>query len=233
MEILFHITEEENLSSILERGLLPKIGRNSSMIWEDTPRVFLSDLESLPYWIILLGVKHPVIFSVFVDKEPEFFNYCYYKEYYSYTPISPSKLSIVSNVDSDCIHAAMVKLCEGYVDWICNYCVRLLHHYEHNIPVEQVYDARIDIQFDIIKRLDYSCRTQLEWRKYIKSIGERGKYTFFDEFAVVGKPPKMPIWKKLLTYPEDKLSHTRCLISEFIQSKFPDCLDMTTGGWTG
>lgn len=233
MEVLFHVTEQENLPSILEHGLVPKIGKNSATIGEDTPRIFLTDLESIPYWVILLGVQHPIIFSVIVNEYPEWFNYTYYKEYFTCKSIPVNRLSIVQNVDIKEIDTAMKKLCESYVDWVCTYCVRLLYYYEKGTPLEQVYDKRIDVQFNIMERLDYTCKTQQEWRDYLSSVGESGRYTFFDDFAVKSKPPRIPIWQKLLTYPNDELMHTRELIVEFIRSKFPNCIGMCTGGWTG
>ena len=61
-QYFYHITEKENLKTILEQGLIPKIGRNSKITNENKARIYLSDRDSLFYWNLI--VKDPIVLKI-------------------------------------------------------------------------------------------------------------------------------------------------------------------------
>ena len=63
-EVLYHITSRANLPGILANGLCPSIGNNSALCRENDQRIYLTDEKSLPYWVILLNIKDPVLLKV-------------------------------------------------------------------------------------------------------------------------------------------------------------------------
>ena len=92
-EVLYHITSRANLPGILANGLCPSIGNNSALCRENDQRIYLTDEKSLPYWVILLNIKDPVLLKV-SDISAEKFAYDIYKEFIYTGTITPKHISV-------------------------------------------------------------------------------------------------------------------------------------------
>ena len=55
---LYHVTNKENFHKILQTGLQPSIGHNSSHAGEDKPMIYLADAYSAPLWQTILGYRY-------------------------------------------------------------------------------------------------------------------------------------------------------------------------------
>lgn len=51
---VYHITDKENINSILTEGLLPMCGENSRLVSDYSHAIYLCDFNSIKYWSILL-----------------------------------------------------------------------------------------------------------------------------------------------------------------------------------
>lgn len=90
--LLYHITEAENVQKIKKRGLLPSLGNNSKLCGETEQRIFCCDYKSIPYWLLILRPKNPVLLRIKKNiREIEKFEYSSYQEYMLDTAVNPGK----------------------------------------------------------------------------------------------------------------------------------------------
>lgn len=52
---LYHLTDKSRLDSILQDGLIPRVGTNSASCGDGTPAIYLSPRDSLADWALILG----------------------------------------------------------------------------------------------------------------------------------------------------------------------------------
>lgn len=223
----YHITERSSVSSILQNGLKPQLGHNSMICKEKLPVICLTDAESIPYWLLLLAVKDPVLVKVQVAYEPEKISYSEYSEYLVFKDI-PS--DVISLADQSLLHRdisiVQKDLCKSYMYSMCFMCVRIIRAYAKNDLEEDDFN-QVCTFLNIIDRLDFSCYTQNEWRDIISDFGSSGEYTICDKSV-----ERVPLWARILMYPEDQYTEVRMRLSRTIQTLFYGCLDLNTGGMT-
>lgn len=226
--MLYHLTDEASLKNILRNGLEPRLGDNSRFIRDDRKGVFLCDLDSIPYWEILLD-RHVILA---VDEEPDIEDeivYSGYREYYMRGVIPPEKISVINNNISDADRReAMRALCSGHLISMSVFTLDCARFYNNNSSLSE-YDIWLqgEALSAVLTRLDYNCAGQEEWRDYLKIYGEQGEYTFCDEYCRTGKR----LWQQLIGYDEDVTARCREKIHNFIESKFPFAENLYTGGF--
>lgn len=228
---LYHITSQNNLSEIFSEGLVPSIGTNSFACYEKEKRVYLTDIDSVPYWCILLGVESPVLLEV-RDVTAEKFQYSYYAEYTTAKTISPKNISLANQfmLQFD-KNKYMKKLCETYIETLSHICLWLIRAYTYDTVNDVCFDE-ISALLNAVDRLDYSCASQQEWRRIVQDYGESGEYTFCDHYSYKQKSgPKL--FEQITLFPEDKHLSLRQQVANTITNLFPDCKNWETGGWTG
>lgn len=221
------------MHSILENGLKISIGRNSKLIGEDEPMIYLSNKNDIPYWKALLQIPHPVVFQVQIENPPEPHEYSHYSEYLIDTDIPATQISLAKNLKPDTtVQKAMKKICRGQAFELGYVCVYIIKHYERN-TIEEIDLKYIKSFLAVTERLNFDCYSQKRWRNFLTIWGENGEYTFCDKYAVKHTENMPALWQKLTMYPNDELTDIRTRISNLIQTTFHDCLDLCTGGWTG
>lgn len=198
---------------------------------EDDKRIYLTDLDSIPYWVILLGLKDPVLLEI-KDISAERFQYSYYAEYPFSQVITPEHISLADQSLLDTVTDEHMKtLCREYIISLSMACLWIVKGY--------TYDRVDDIRFESIsallsatERLDYSCCSLSEWHDVVREYGESGQYTFCDHYAykdLCGPP----LFEQIILFPEDQHLPIRKRLHDVIQQLFPGCEDWETGGWTG
>lgn len=230
-EVLYHITSKANLSGILANGLCPNIGNNSALCRENDQQIYLTDEKSLPYWIILLNIKDPVLLKV-SDISAEEFAYDIYKEFIYTGVIIPKHISLA---DQSLLQSVSVEdmqaLCTSYVYGLCYSCLVIVHGYTYNRVDEILFDE-IETILAVIDRLDFTCYTQDKWKKIMRDYGDEGEYTFCDHYAVTDSyGPKL--FEQVVLFSEDEHLAVRKHLSDTIKRIFSDCKNWETGGWTG
>lgn len=233
MATLYHITDKTNIPSILAHGLKPKVGANSALCYEPTRFIYLTDEKSIPYWRILLGIENPVVLAIQIDETPECVEYNVYNEYCVDTDIPADQISIANDIDLKATDTrAMRYLCYDQMIALSNICQTIVTCYKRHESLKPFVDDIIR-ETAICKRMDFACYTQAEWAEFLKSYGEEGAYTFCDKYDIYGVKSKPPLWQKITMYKPDEFTDIRNEVSRLIQTSFPDCLWLNTGGWTG
>ena len=231
MATFYHITEWDNVQGILRNGLRPKYGSNSKFCQEERSFIFLSDWDSLSYWIILLARKNPAILRIELPRTPRVYQYGRYREYIRSSPIPASQIKVVHNPVLNNVSESMKNLCRDYVINIGTACVMLLRHYAGTKKLTAAEVSCIRRLLKGHRLLNFDCLTQDQWRAFLKSVGESGEYTVFDRYELSPKRPYL--FERLAEYPADELSDIRAAIFDFVISALPNCFGIDTGGWTG
>lgn len=230
-QTLYHITDRAKLNVILVEGLHPDIGANSLICAEDEKMVYLADLDSIPYWVILLAIKEPVLLEV-KGISAEKFQYSCYAEYITYDIITPEHISLADqSLLNDVTIKHMQALCKSYVISLSISCLWIIRGYTYgtidDIPFESILAF-----LSAIERLDYSCCSLSEWHDVVREYGESGEYTFCDHYSYKERSgPKL--FEQIVLFPEDKYLPIRKRLHDIIQQLFPGCEEWETGGWTG
>ena len=228
--VLYHITDKRNIDSIMEHGLVPKIGSRSKDI-EDEPRIYLTEKEYLEYWKILLGRKNIAVFKTeFLPDDSKEYEYTDYKEIRTKTAIPADKLELIKfRSDRKFKREAMRKLCESRIwtiSWLCENCARFYTDgVKKTFTWHEIRDFLVS-EYQILKRLDYSVLTLDEKRKILKDFGEGGHFTFLDTY--MGTDKKL---YQLTMYKDPYTYSIRKKLEDIIKDNFCDCLDICTGGW--
>lgn len=230
-KILFHITDRSNLQNILSKGLHPCIGNNSAICSEKEAKVYLTDFDSIPYWAILLDIANPILLTV-SDVNAEKFQYSYYTEYTSREVISSKHISIADqSLLANKTSKYMQILCKEYMICLCAICLWIVRGYTYN-KVEEIPFDSISALLSAVNRLDYSCRSEEEWKTVLEDYGADGEYTFCDHYAYTDSHgPKL--FEQITLFEEDEHASLRKQIHDTITKLFPSCNDWETGGWTG
>lgn len=113
----YHVTDKENLKSILENGLEPRIGKQSSLVGEQEPFVFLCKRKDVGKWKIILNKQ--VVLQIRNLKIPDDnFNHFYICDEFfvqSNIPVSDIKRVYTNfNYTKD----EMKNICLSYIDII-------------------------------------------------------------------------------------------------------------------
>lgn len=240
----YHLTSQDSVESILTNGLEPRIGNNSLLIMEEKPAIYLSDLESLSYWIILLKIDKPALLKIELDdlacKKIEDVLYDNYIEYVCHDIINPSCISVdvdtmkfLSDIQRTLPESnfAMKNICMAFFDDISHMCRQFVRHYDTDtIKIDPERREWLQNQLTLLSRLDWSCLPQSKYCELLTELGESGEYTFDDRFKNKGK-----IWQEIaqFDYDEPEIKELAIQLSNFIQKNFPECLDLNTGGYTG
>lgn len=238
-ETLYHITKSEYLPNILTHGLTPLIGERSSMVEEDTPMIYLSDKESLPHWLILIGGD--IILQIDTSQlNKQDVNLCEYDGYNEYRLAEPLPACCISQTNDplpDTIQAMKIQ-CIGYVKSITYVINHMVGHYARqekqgmDIEPEDMADFLNDLAFFtyLLDRLDYAILDQddrQQIRDVLKDAGDSGLYTPFDTYFDEDKR----LWEKLIEWQKDDTYPYREKLYQHFKTDLAFCHDLNTGGF--
>ena len=225
---MYHLTKKSKVASILNEGLRPDLGDNSSKVDEQDKGVYLCVKEHIKYWQILIDCDALIEEKCIMTHDCECRRYHPYDEYI-YKGIIPGvycKEVELPPIDGD----AMRELCLRYINALSAACTTAARYYEGNTSIEEEYlDGLLIISLAVENKLDYSYLTTEEKKKYLTDLGEEGDYTFLDAYKDTGRK----LYEQLIHYPDDSTKDKRVRLYEYIKRVFSDCLDLDTGGWTG
>ena len=225
---LYHITD--NPYQILNNGIIPKIGPRSAIAIEDTPSIYLSDANSLPYWMIILGSSNVVrINTDKIDMNGAIkMEYSHYSEILFSHPIPADAISVTNDIPFPTTDH-MKDLCRSYlytIHFICEKCA--LYYFKHGDWFDDLRKILPTALF-ALNNLNYEVYTKEQIKEQIVEYGESGEYAFTDTCDCAGKMPRL--YEALVTYPKDELEPYRIELYNYIVKTFSGCLDLDTGGW--
>lgn len=230
-QVLYHITNKSNAQQILAEGLKPNVGTNSKLCSEEQEMIYLTDKESIPYWVILLDIKDPVLLEV-RDIMTEKFQYSYYAEYQCSQTISPEHITLADqNLLNTVTVEYMKTLCEEYIYTLSILCLRIIDAYTYD-EVNNLDFDKVSALLGIVARLDYSCAPLSYWKEVVQKYGESGEYTFCDRYCY-NQEDGHKLFEQMVLFPEDEYLPIRQRFSDIIKTLFPGCEEWETGGWTG
>lgn len=234
MEKLYHLTTIKNAELILKEGLKCRIGERSKLVKEYRPGIYLTDIDSLPYWQLILDV--PIILEVknIQQDNLEKYDYCSYSEYiYS------------SNIDSENINQVTVsydvskyncRLSLDVLETISNVCVRCAQYYNDQIYLSgceksdyiEALENWLILSKYLLDKIDlFSCKREVVTEHLIDSA-EDGEYTLCDEYKHTG----LRLYEQLIHYRHDELTEHRKALYEKCIEKFPEYINnINTGIW--
>lgn len=234
--MLFHVTKQENVKSILREGLKAQIGANSQEVLEAENMVYLCDEDSVPYWSIILGADAVVRVSGIQPDSCAKFEYGLYVEFAYHNDIAPENIEVYSGEIPD-RGAAMKSLCLSYISTVSVISVHAARFYD-NLELWNGQSYNANISKKILKsefrsttlalnRLDSSTCFTDDIRSHIKDRGENGHYVFTDYYKSTDKR----LWEMLSFYPDDDLKGERELFQNAVCRVYKDCLYENTGEW--
>lgn len=227
-DILYHLTDKEHLTEILENGLIPQIGDTSQSVGDNRNAIFLCDEKSIRYWKILL--KKSVLLKI-SNVSPNECGLTLYSDYNEYTydkPIPPQSISLVStNVSGSRKHMHNLRL--SYLISISCFtldCARYYNDEGYKTKDELIQCAKNLLL--VLKRLKYTSKDMSEYEDYLKKYGEEGEYTFCDTY----NDTTIKLWQQLIKYnKDDNLRPYLKKLYKFIETTFPFAKTLNTGGW--
>lgn len=241
-ECLYHITDSEKLSLILEQGLIPGKGSNSKLVTDNDNRLYLCEYQDLPYWGILLGKDKVIKVDTSKLNSEDFQRYSYgkYNEWFTSSPIKPDYIQStgIFILTSD----AMSELCEEYVFSLSDLIVFMIKVGTYPDKYDNVIDiinhdasSLVDV---MMNRLDYSSLNDSYIISKLERYGSEGEYTLCDSYCVNDRLGKYQLWEQLVLFdfnrPElEPMKHTYIKVHSFIRDNFKWVYNVSSGGYTG
>ena len=234
MEKLYHLTTIKNAELILKEGLKCRIGERSKLVKEYRPGIYLTDIDSLPYWQLILDV--PIILEVknIQQDNLEKYDYHSYSEYIYSSNISSENInSVTMSYD---VSKYNCRLSLDVLDTISDVCVRCAQYYNDNNKLSD-YEKNdyikglkhlLVLSKYLLNRIDlFSCKLEVVTEHLIGSA-EDGEYTLCDEYKHTG----LRLYEQLIHYRHDELTEHRKSLYEKCIEKFPEYIkNIDTGGW--
>lgn len=227
---LYHLTDMSNINSIMQNGLIPKIGENSQHMNETVKRIYLSDKESIPFWMILLNRN--ALLEITIDaNDVEQFKYTSYTEYLCEKTIPQEQIKI-SKYKPTYSKQHMKQLCKNSMHGLSR-CVTLCADFYTRkdwLGDTSIDDVKHTLSSEILlsERIDYSVMSTSEIEKELKYMGETlCMNTFVDTYF----NQNTRLYQQLINYPEDELTSYRTKIYEIIKNSFKNNLETNTGGY--
>lgn len=220
--IYYHLTDEENLKSIIKDGLKPLIGKNSKLGGEKEPAIYLCKRKDLPYWKILLNKNILICIRLTKDQEKNLlsFNYSNYGEFLCKEMIPKEQINL-----SKCKiekKKAMKDLCISHIYSIGNMCSDIVEYYSASSKDKNEYlclKRALQCMLQSLSRLDYTSLNKSEIINAIKDSSNED-YAFTDK---CGKE-NIRMYEKISMYEDDVLSGYAHQLTEYIKHTFADFL---------
>jgi len=238
----YHLTDKKNLKSILENGLIPDIGPNSTLVNETIPAVYLCDRKYIPFWRTLLNKNIILAIDKTAFKNDtipviDTRSYSDYNEHICIKPIAPEfikQIYISKNKDT----AANKKLCLSHLEDLSDFCRDCAKFYSYNFKERYCENDRREYEKTLIRKakalialltnLHYEAIDKKTIREYLIDFGSSGEYTLCDTY----NHTKTRLYQMLAKYPEnDDLKPIRTELYKLIKQKLKGTLNVNTGGW--
>lgn len=218
---LYHLTNNNNIESIMKHGLLPRCGNNSLLVDDYNEKICLSTLNDIPYWYLNLSDADALLkINCPDDIEIVKKSYDTYDEYTIYDPISPKLIEIEPNIPQPKLFH-MKQIAKENLYFI-TYLVHDIFDKYDCIDGFDENQLKLEISsaikmFDKIKPADVLTLKEMftEQEKYDFTISD--KLTLEDwNFKISG-----PAWELLIQYPDDKFTELRTKLYECIIKYHP------------
>ena len=241
----YHVTTQDRLPAILEKGLQPMIGENSVNAGENVPAIYLSPPKSVPHWFILThadtvlridpkGLDLPLKAWQYGD-EPN-----YYHELRTSRPIAPEWISVYRKPDARHLANAMKSLADGYVYALSHLCYSALR-LERMLMDDRLSGMDADVILDdaaciagaitsnlkIMSGIDFSTLSQKEIAKSVRDYSNEACYvTFADSYYNKNINPDIPdagkrCWQHLANVQVEVLKGPCRELNRFIRKTIP------------
>ncbi len=225
----YHLTSKENIDSILNNGLLPKIGSNSNLVSETDKCIYLTDKESLPVWMILLNKD--MILAIDINREMRTCNYGagLYNEYITKDPIPASAIKVSATIDFDRNYYTKKILIE-YMYTISIICSNIARLYARKQDIDINTVNEIKSISTVLSRLDsskFSDDDYAEIKDYIRKYGDEGEFTLCDTYF----NEKRKLYQILTDYDSGEYKLTLESFRNNIERLYGKALNVNSGGF--
>lgn len=240
MKYLYHVTNKDNLKSILHWGLTPRIGDNSKRIGNTEKLLYLCDKESIPLWKILLG--YDMVLKIKIPDGCQIKAYDYTtsdgKRYHGFTTtqiIRKENIHIIyENNFIDNEVSCMRHIAKDYLTELSRFC-----YYAAMIPkarypylkkfcltqMKEIY-RKID---PVLDNLNFSVCGPFAVRNYLIKYSNSGNYSLADHYF----DTERRLYEMLIRYEYDDMNEERRRISDYIYDRLHMYIkDLNVGGLT-
>lgn len=237
--MIYHVTKKENVESIMKNGLIPQIGKNSILVGEAKPYIFLCEKESIPFWKILL--EGDVVLEI-KDRDDgyseyiEGYSFATCREYNACDVISPNRISVYSK-RTPVRKSHMRRLSRTELTDISYIVLQVIKWYDNYYDGQfrkehSLSDITLNIRSlrTVLQRIDFSVLSNKEKNEELKELGESGEFTFADVYF----SEKTRLYKKALQFAkennDEELAKELTMLNRFIERNFK-LGNLYTGGW--
>ncbi|MCM1218447.1 MAG: hypothetical protein NC548_28500 [Lachnospiraceae bacterium] len=229
--IVYHLTKRENVESICNNGLLPRLGDNSRSVNDEVPAVWVSMYEDLGFWQLIL--PHEVVLQLEVDNAYRFdpIQFGYYFGWIYYEPVYIKDCKIVENTpDEHQFNEAREETVRQISRLVLTF-VRYYHYHPTKRAIEELHGACMTVYniMKIISNLKFDEIPADSLRAMLWTYGDEGEYTFLDTY--MNTPTRL--YEQLLNIEDTSTELPRRFLHDIIIQYFGAVLDTNTGGWTG
>lgn len=244
MKYLYHVTNKENLNSILHWGLTPRIGSHSKEMEEQEKRLYLCDRKSVAAWMVLL--KADVVLKIKIQDPDKFHliekfeynsgidNSKKYVEYITDSTIRKENISVIYNRNlADEESRWMKYLCFDYLDYLSNFCYYAAMYNSGNDDNKSYYLLRMKQMYKVINpvidNLKFSSCGSYALRNYLINKSNKLCYCLADHYY----DTDMRLYEKLIRYDYDEMKEERRRVSDYIYDNLHMYIkDLNVGGLT-
>ena len=207
-KVLYHVTKEKCVDSIMKHGLLPFIGPRSYVFGEQEAHVYLCEKESVPMWKALLNAD--TILRVIVDdsilkneKVCRTQEYSGFAEYFLIKPIAPKNICICHEkftLAEDDKYFVMMSKIEELTTFCSTYLKKIVLPNSMNIESKLLFLNNMQIVAAIIKETIENFNYNELPMDYILDYISSGEQTLFTMVQATPKTQLM-LYDLLRTYP--------------------------------
>lgn len=239
--MLYHLTSEDCLKSILENGLKPIKGENQTLVDEERQNcVYLCDSESVKYWRVILDKKCLIQVSIDKSRIKEQFEYDNYSEYIvdgAIESVYVERATELKHFLTEPDNEIRKHIGLSYVNDLSSLCLTCckLHcgRYDY-LSAEEIAEAKKYLAFDlkattaVVNRLDFNFVSKQDIEEELTYMGENGEYTLLDTYLDTEKR----LYEILLEYESGDSKEVFKEAYETIKRIIGD-ININTGGFTG
>ena len=192
--VLYHVTKQKNVREILEKGLLPKIGKNAELAGDTLPQIYLCNKRDVPLWTILTGSDTVLAINVRkMDENLIRVGYSNYGETRCDSSIDSSRIRVIEPCTKEQLEKANEKAALNYTWVISEYCQEFLDLEltlrSKNLCIcerkERIKELKTDTDV-MLKILSHIDMKRVDPKKYIRELKRQSNdycaYSFADYY---------------------------------------------------
>lgn len=209
--MFYHLTNKENVESIIRTGLVPRYGANSDMCSDDKGFVYLCGFHAVDYWSWLLNKDTIIGFEIHQPLKLEYTWYGSYSEFRTTSRFHVFNTTVSPVTRKDWVLPILHK---GYSETLGHLCQKVLCEMMQfgTLNLQTINEVYSVVQ--VCSRIHLDCADKQAVYKHLREYGDEGETTFLDMFEMTS----VPLYEQLLKYNDSRSALARELLYATINS---------------